>query len=225
MKISEPLSNELLEEYKLCQQKVKDLEDNVWKTAGILGVGSVAGIIALKELTPFLAIVLGLFAVAILLIWSRLVFRWLSVQQVLLRRMQKIEKQSQLKTNLYVSLCDHSVKYGKKQKEEIQAIEMYNHIFDSHLLKELNTFHADVLKEFKTFHGRRYQWRGIQPSIKFFILINIATWITFILLKSTQDILQIISMFNSPTKLKFIILIIYFLFFIVSFFYYFRLKE
>ena len=192
MKISEPLSNELLEEYKLCQQKAKDLEDNVWKTAGILGIGSVAGIIALKELTPFLVIVLGLFAVAILLLWWRLVFRWFSVQQVLFRRMQKIEKQSQLKTNLYVSLCDHCVKNRDKQKKEAQPIKTYNHIFDSDLLKEeLNTFHSDVLKEFETF--RKYQWRGIQPSINFFILINIATWITFIWLKSTQYILQPIS--------------------------------
>jgi len=223
----EPLSNELLEEYKLCQQKAKDLENNVWKTAGILGVGSVTGIIALNNSTHFLTILLSLFAIAIILIWKRLVLRWLSIQQVLLRRMQKIEKQSQLKTNLYVSLCDHitKTKCKEKQKEESQTIERDNHVIDSDVLEELNTHHHDILEEFKTFDKRGYQWRGIQPIIQFFIIINIATWITFIFLRSTQFILKITIKLNSPTKLKLIILFIYFLFFVGSFFYYFQMKE
>jgi len=221
-----PLPQESLEEYKLCQQKIKDLEDNIWKTAGLSSIGSISGIVILNNLSISQAIIISLFVIGVLLTWRRFVFRWLSIQQVLIRRMEKIEKGSQLRANLYIKLCDQIVRNAKKSmgEKEKQKFKVLKRLIDE-----------DIREEFETFHSRWYQWRGIQPMIQFLICINIAIWLLFALSKSIQPLLIFIETKNLSWKffntlntnkiIQFFIIIIFLLYFVYAFSYYHWWKE
>jgi hypothetical protein len=49
MKTYETLPSDLLDEYKICQQKAGGVADTVWKTAIVLGVGSIVGLLGIAD--------------------------------------------------------------------------------------------------------------------------------------------------------------------------------
>jgi hypothetical protein len=181
------LSQAQLEEYKLCQEKANSLGDNLWKTASIFGIGSIVGIISLSnkksvlfEFNPWLSIILGLFAVSALLTWYRFASRWLSIQEVVLRRMEHIERESQLRTNLYVGYLDAknvsdvgSTADNPEPRVQFEADETIASVSKPFLQSAL----------IRDLEGIKYNYRGIKPMINFFVICNIAVWVVFIIFK------------------------------------------
>lgn len=77
---------DLLEEYKLCQQKATSLEGHIFRSATFFGVGSIAGITALltiagkvdeipANLQVIWILIIGLIAVGAWFTWLRLAER------------------------------------------------------------------------------------------------------------------------------------------------------
>ncbi|MEK6575284.1 MAG: hypothetical protein AABZ58_13335 [Chloroflexota bacterium] len=192
MTFDQPLPPDLLEEYKLCQQKATDIADNIWKTALILGVGSVAGIITTSgtdaipnELKPWLSIIVGLFAIGILLAWTRFARRWWSIEQAMFRRMEHIERQSQLRSNLYVGYLDNRIEFTEKAEEAT---------IDRPFLKQ------ELIHDFRNLRAN-YERRGIRPMTQFIVEINIVAWFAFAMLESASLVPKT-PILDGPTILK-----------------------
>jgi hypothetical protein len=197
LKILEPLPADLMEEYKVCQQKASSLGDSIWKTAVIFGVGSVAGIVALSrdssvpdELRPWLLVVLSLFAVGILLTWRRLAHRWWSIEQAMFRRMEHIERESLLRANLYVGHLDERVDFTENSEEGTYSKPFLEH---------------NLLTDFDDLR-RNYENRGIRPMMRFVIEINIAAWAAFALL-SCAELVSNTMMLNGSTVFKLVVVV------------------
>jgi hypothetical protein len=202
----EQLPTELVEEYKLCQQKAAGLTDNIWKSALIFGAGSVAGIAILSrkdtipdDLKPWLFIVLILFAIGILIAWHRLARRWWSIEQVMFRRMEHIERQSQLRANLYVAHLDNKrVKFVKKQEEGTHD----QPFLDPSFLEDLGRLQSN------------YEVRGIQPMMRFVIETNIAVWIAFAIFALAPFIPNTVVL-DGPTVLRLVVVLGFSVWFLV----------
>ena len=104
--------SELLEEFKLCVQRVQALDKNIWQTATIFGIGSLVGIITIFRAGEILRghpesiIIISFIGITLNLVWWRLARRWWSLQQALIRRMEFIERQLNLGGNLYIAYLD-----------------------------------------------------------------------------------------------------------------------
>jgi len=205
-----PLSTDLLEEYNVCQEKAASLTDNIWKTALILGVGSIAGIVNLSgkstisdDLRPWLSPVVSLFAVGILVVWWRLARRWWSIGHAMFRRMEHIERQSQLRTNLYVRYLNQLAdKMPDCQEEELvkfatkdEEATLDQPFLDKKLIEDLYRL------------SRNYEHRGIQPMMEFVIKINIAAWVAFFFLQIAPCIQKILGV--APSTIRLVTVVIY----------------
>jgi hypothetical protein len=169
---------ESLEEYKLCVQRVQALDKNIWQSATIFGIGSLAGIIfilkdweTLKQY-PSLVIIISFVGTALNLVWWRLVKRWWSIQQALIRRMEFIERQLNFGANLYIAYLD---KINCRRKIRIDD--------DFSLLSE------EVKKGLSEIDN--YECHGIQPVLLFLTIINIISWLSLTLILDYESIINI----------------------------------
>ena len=164
----------LLAEYQLCQEKATTMGSNIWKTASVFTVGSVAAILGIAGNCahkggnmPWLLLLLGPFAIAVLLAWWRMARRWWSIEHAMFLRMRHIERQLQhLNANLYVKYLDH-IK-GKQRPGSSEVPPTLN------LPDERR---EDFLEELAAI-GRldEYEHQGVQPIVKFVVVVNIAMW-------------------------------------------------
>ncbi len=174
MKILHPLPDDLLEEYKICQEKTTSLSGNIWKTAIAFGIGSIAGIITLakssqsfpENLRPWLLIVLSLLAAMVLLVWKRFAYRWWSIQHAMFRRMEHIERMSKLRTDLYIGYLDKRVEFTEDESQQ-----SYHKPY----------LHHELVEDLKMLRDN-HEIRGIQPVMWLAIEVNIAAWIVFVVL-------------------------------------------
>jgi hypothetical protein len=204
---NESLPSDLIEEYKVCQENAKHLSDNVWKSAVVFGVGSIAGIITLSQengiqsdLKPLLVIAAGFFAIGVSFGWLKFVRRWLSIEQVMFRRMEHIERQSQfIRNTLYVRYFnnlkeeENEKRQGQETREEEneegqrQEIEKRIQFETDYSKASLNkpfldkVLLADLIKKPGLLDN--YEYRGIQPMIKFIVWINVVVWAVFAILQ------------------------------------------
>lgn len=87
----------LLQEYQICREEVLRLDDNIWKTATILGIGSVIAFIKIisiriDPLDHFIITLLsGILIIVVYLVWWRFARRWWSIQELKLLRMTEID--------------------------------------------------------------------------------------------------------------------------------------
>lgn len=166
MKTHPTLPQDLLDEYKICQQKAGGVADTVWKTAIVLGVGSIVGLLAIADpgaappgMSPWLTGIVALFAISLLLSWKRMARRLWAVEHIMLRRMEHIEKMSSLRANLYLAHMDGRV--------DLRADEpgTFRHpALETEFLADL-----DALSKY---HHRE----GIRGMVDFVIEMNLAAW-------------------------------------------------
>ncbi len=69
------MTDQFLEEYKLCVQRIQALDKNIWQSATIFGIGSLVGIVSifksweiLKE-HPESALIISFIGITINLVW------------------------------------------------------------------------------------------------------------------------------------------------------------
>ncbi len=139
-------SDNLIEEYKICHEQATNLEEYIWKTGAIFGIGSSVGIVILSKeninsLNPYFSFVVVLLAIGILIMWWGFARRWWSIQQIMFYRMREIEDKIGFESSLLVEKVD-KIKEGK-------LVEI-----------PLSKTKRERLKELKNNHERR----GIQPG-------------------------------------------------------------
>jgi hypothetical protein len=181
MNTYQTLPQELLDEYKVCQQKAGGVADTVWKTAIVLGVGSIVGLLAIAdsgaappERSPWLTGIIALFAIGLLLSWKRMARRLWAVEHVMLRRMEHIEKMSSLRANLYLAHLDGRVRMRADEPGSFRYPSL-----DTELLADL-----DALSKY---HFRS----GIRAMTDFVIEMNIAAWLIVAILAAAPLFLPI----------------------------------
>ncbi|MBW8003673.1 MAG: hypothetical protein FVQ80_16960 [Planctomycetes bacterium] len=90
----------MIEEYKLCQQKTQHLESMIWKTSGIIGIGSLSALIYFAKQAvdeagkpqERLFLFFGAIVVITVWIWWFMAKRWWDIQHWTFERMRDIEE-------------------------------------------------------------------------------------------------------------------------------------
>lgn len=200
-----------LSEYRICLEQASRLESNIWQTAGLLGIGSIAGLVALagNSNIPFSAVlVAGVFAINASLVWLRFVRRWGSIQSVQFERMSEIEDQLEFKQSSLVSdrnreAFGHKL-YVRKNGNLLQRLLVtvfYRLRFSKDEESELMQLYAQ-----KDDRDRRqiesYEYRGNQPACKLLVVTNVLLW-------GSYTVYQAFNTLNGPLVSNFVILLIF----------------
>jgi hypothetical protein len=97
----------LLEEYKLCQDRAEKIESRIWKTSGVIGIGSLGGLLALAGKGPDLvAGISGAVLIFATWIWWGMANRWWDLQQIIFSRMRCIELDLNIYPTRYIRFLD-----------------------------------------------------------------------------------------------------------------------
>jgi len=176
------MNRELLEEYKLCVKRLRSLDKNIWYSAAILGIGSIAIIISIFDriinvksiFETILIVIVSSLAIGINLVWWRLAKRWWSIQQALLRRMEHIERQTNFRANLYIAYLDqinssliNRIEF--RTDEDERETDVNRPFLRREFIDDLNTL-------------GNYDYHGIQPMLRYLITINILSWFLLLFL-------------------------------------------
>jgi len=171
MAIPKTLPTDLQDEYRLCHERASTLADNIWRTATLLGVGSIAGIAALANidrlrdrLAPWLIAIVALLAIGFLLAWRRMAGRWLSIEYALLRRMEHLERISRFRATLYTEGLDGRVTFSTSARVSTTESPFLERALQEDLTKIDN-----------------HQRQGIRAAVTFITELNIAAWLAFTL--------------------------------------------
>jgi hypothetical protein len=184
------LSSQLLEEYKICHAKATEMEKNIWQTSAIFSGGSILGIVTIfKKGTivsdwtePFLLFFITCVAISILFLWSRLANRLYSIQQVMIRRMEHIERKTYMRANLYVAyLNDEKINRKTKENSHTEEIKDNARVEFSNFDIVPGTIHnpylpPELLDDLKKIG--RYEHKGVLPMIDLVFWINLIAWLS-----------------------------------------------
>ena len=150
--------NELLEEYKIASQKEMNLERNIWESAGVVGIGSIASIVINASMPDvFSVFLLGAFSVSLVWIWWFMAKRWWDIQHVILLRKQHIEDATNMKLETYIKFCDREYK-----ESNIKGLTKKNH---------------EELEEIRDKDNGEFAKRGVQKSLRWFPRVVTAIWL------------------------------------------------
>jgi len=186
----EDLPRDLMEEYKLCQEKAQNMQNNIWKTASILGAGSIVGIVGLwgrassDNVTPYVSIIVSCLAIVLIVTWYRFARRWSSIEQAMIVRMIHIERQSKrIRANLYVGYLDDL----KKAEDTGKKAPKYFSTTDEEPPFTYPFLAEEILKDLKDNKRLRdYEYRGLVPMIKCSTRVTVAAWVVLLLLQVLQ---------------------------------------
>lgn len=91
----DPNHVELLREYEINQLAAQSLENTVWQSASVLGIGSAAGLILTigKDTALHAVLLVGVFVVGSSFAWWMIAKRWWTVQHTKFTRMLHIEQE------------------------------------------------------------------------------------------------------------------------------------
>jgi len=154
--------NELLEEYKIASQKEMNLERNIWESAGVVGIGSIASIVINASMPDvFSVFLLGAFSVSLVWIWWFMAKRWWDIQHVILLRKQHIEDATNMKLETYINFCDKKLQEPAIRRLPKESID-------------------DLQKEIIEKGNGKFSKRGIQKSMRCFPTIVTAIWILLV---------------------------------------------
>src|SRR5262249_28615283 len=139
--------------------------------------------------------IVGVFVIFQFLMWWRLSLRWYSILQVMIRRMEHIERQSSIRSNLYVAYLNGREGMNFGAMWENQSINQPS--LRKELIDDLNKIKSD------------YEHRGIKPIINLFVGINIFGWSIIIIVSMINFFVEIYSskhFFEFVTILVFVII-------------------
>ncbi len=152
----------LLKEYELCQDHTKHIENNIWATSSIIGLGSMTSLLLsnLKDIDRFSVVLIGVFLVIAVWIWWGAAKRWWDIQHATFMRMRHIEEEIHLYQMRYIEYFNEPV--GKRRNE---------------ILKGLKDERIKFLSEqFPDFHEK-----GVQSNLKWLPLLIRVIWGLYIL--------------------------------------------
>ena len=170
-KISPERRSELLEEYKICNKNASEMDQLIWNSSKILGIGSLGSILISSfsldkgNITPQQILILGFFIVASTWIWWGIAKRWWDVQHTAYQRMRDIEKVLGYGMARYIS-C----KEGRLDADSLFFPEGEYKYIDKEKLQ----------------YSRKFKKGGVQAWMRYFPPLVTITWILFFIIsKST----------------------------------------
>lgn len=179
---SQNLSNEeferLFKEHQACREDASRLESYIWKTAGLLGIASTAGLVlrTMENSFGFIHLVgtmfVAMFAINLTLVWWRFARRWWSIQHLKFQRIDEIEK---------LIGFGRDVNVGERDIEAM-ADRLYIQNSRPFLRRTWTLLFFDIPPEYniekrESTRARTYEYRGNQPAAKILVLTNISLWL------------------------------------------------
>ena len=99
----------LLKEYELCQSSAYSLEQVIWQTSAVLGLGSIGALLAVAANRPMILVALPIAALSVAssFLWWRVANRWWTIEHLKFARMRHIESElSVIRQTTYVKYLD-----------------------------------------------------------------------------------------------------------------------
>jgi hypothetical protein len=178
-----PTRDELLKEYEFCQKAALSLEETIWQTSAIMGVGIIGTFLYIGTRSGSdqpsweVAGIVGLFSFFVSLTWWLVARRWWSVQHSLFMRMRHIEEKLGLHAHRYIKYLDDPSTIPTSDLTEKQIFELKRRSVQKGLFK--------LYLEHQRF--------GVQSVLKLFPIITIIAWATYTiwLYSQTNQVLQV----------------------------------
>lgn len=164
-------------EWNAIMRRIESIDARLWQGAGILLVLSIGGISVFRWTPPdtreevILGYVVGLFSVAVLIVWWFIFHRWIRLQRVYTHRAMEIEDKLDLRFNMYGSLFQH----WNANTKEINELKGK--------LKERDTSAYDRLgARYEDLQRTRSARMKIETALELLTAILVLAWLTFIAL-------------------------------------------
>lgn len=167
----------LVREWDAIMRRIESIDARLWQGAGILLILSIGGISALRWAPPdtrtdvIFGCAIGLFSIAVLIVWWFIFHRWIRLQRVYTHRAMEIEDELDLRANIYGSLFQH---WDINTKEINELKEK---------LKERDSNAHDRLgARYQELQGKRSTHLKIETSLELLTAILALAWLMFITL-------------------------------------------
>lgn len=154
----------LIDEYKIACTQVERLENTIWNSASIVGIGNIASFLISVNIDTnhnfitFLEI--GFLSTALTWVWWNIIKRWWDIQHTIILRMRHIEKRTKLRIDTYIGIRDDTVDPW---------------LFDI-TKKELGeSDFAELLM-----HDPKFKKRGVRKATRFIPYTVTFTWVSFL---------------------------------------------
>ncbi len=186
--------DQLHSEYRICFDHANKLETNIWTTAGIFGIGSAVGFIAVAARSDLAssnyslaAVLAAFFSIIISMVWLRFVKRWRSVQSLQFERMDELEKQMGYKRNTVINTMDEKAMLYRKRSPWYRTI--FHYIPRS--IRGIDKKEFDIIQNNKTAEQKlfQYEFRENIHVCELLVITNILVWLTFMAVVSHQYLL------------------------------------
>ena len=172
--------NLLLKEYELCQASAQRLESTIWQTFAVIGVVSIATLVAVAKAPPdiVVAVIVGVFVIGTTFVWWFMARRWWSIQHATILRMRHIEECiGSLYQMRYVHYLDGLQELSQESdcgrlKRGLKELKARYLPHNSKIRKYL---HRDMRKA-----RRNHQRAGIQDALEYFVVLNALVWIAYV---------------------------------------------
>lgn len=164
-----------LREWEAIMRRIESIDARLWQGAGILLVLSMGGISVFRWTPPntredvIFGCVVGLFSLAVLIVWWFIFHRWIRLQRVYTHRAMEIEDKLDLRFNMYGDLFQHW-NTNTKETNELKG-----------KLREREASAYDRLEaRYKDLQEKRFTHMKIETAFKLLTGILALAWLTFI---------------------------------------------
>lgn len=167
--ISYPSREELLKEYEFCQSAALSLEETIWQTSAIMGIGIIGTFLfigtrsAIDQPPWQVAAISGAFSFAVSLIWWFVARRWWSIQHAMFMRMRHIEENLGLHAHRYIKYLDDPSTIPTSDLAEKQFDEL-----------KRRSVQKGVLRFY-----HEHQRSGVQSVLKLFPICVLIAWFLY----------------------------------------------
>lgn len=170
------MNSNLIHEWEVISRRTESIDARIWQGAGILLIMSIGGISLLRWDLPntitdlVLIIAVGIASVAILSVWWYIFHRWIHLQSIYNYRAREIEKELNIRFNIYARLMQH---WEDPEAEIAGKSELKGK--DPEGYERLQIFWAKQKK-------KRFAHTTIRSSLRWLTIILATIWILFIAL-------------------------------------------
>jgi hypothetical protein len=178
----------LLKEYEVCQDSASSLEQVIWQTSAVLGLGSLGSIVALASTkAPFsVVLVIAFLSISASFLWWSAANRWWTIEHLKFERMRQIEDRLGMRQNHYLKYLDDlqdTLKREPFKPRSDRAIAIREHVREALGLDEPTVLRLENIP---------YQRAGPRDILKWLRWIIPVAWIGYLLLIASPPLVAAI---------------------------------
>ena len=181
--LAPPTRANLLKEYEICQQAAQALENAIWQSATVLGLGSAAGLILTLSQGSSLHVIalVGTLVITGSFAWWRIARRWWSIQYSKFTRMLHIEAQlrypGQVSYLRYLDDLSELVAERTSQKGHISRIR------PAGVPRRSYEIPASAAKDLHRLNCRDFERRGPREVLENLPWVSLFVWVGYFLIE------------------------------------------